>query len=75
MNCGSCVPTAPSMGMMLETTSRQLYEEPGGVHYGSPDKDPAVRLAVIDDAGVAGFPSPRGFSSASARRWRTGPSR
>lgn len=44
-------PTAPSMGMMLETTSRALFEEPGRVHYGSPDKDPAVRLAVIEDAG------------------------
>lgn len=46
-------PTAPSMGMMLETTSRALFEQPGQVHYGSPDKDPAVRLAVIEDAGRA----------------------
>ncbi len=38
-------PTAPSMGMMLETTSRRLFEEPGQVHYGSPDKDPDLRLA------------------------------
>lgn len=44
-------PTAPSMGMMLETTSRRLFEEPGQVHYGSPDKDPALRLEVIDAAG------------------------
>lgn len=44
-------PTAPSMGMMLETTSRRLFEEPGQVHYGSPDKDPQLRLAVIEDAG------------------------
>jgi FO synthase len=49
-------PTAPSMGMMLETTSRRLFEEPGQVHYGSPDKDPAVRLAVIEDAGRARIP-------------------
>jgi FO synthase len=49
-------PTAPSMGMMLETTSRRLFEEPGQVHYGSPDKDPAVRLAVIEDAGRARVP-------------------
>jgi 7,8-didemethyl-8-hydroxy-5-deazariboflavin synthase CofG subunit len=54
-------PTAPSMGMMLETTSRQLYEEPGGVHYGSPDKDPARRLAVIEDAGVARIPFTTGI--------------
>ena len=49
------------MGMMLETTSRQLYEEPGGVHYGSPDKDPARRLAVIEDAGVARIPFTTGI--------------
>lgn len=49
-------PTAPSMGMMLETTSRRLYEEPGQVHFGSPDKDPALRLQVIDDAGRARVP-------------------
>jgi FO synthase len=44
-------PVAPSMGMMLETTSRELFEKPGGPHFGSPDKDPAVRLRVIEDAG------------------------
>jgi FO synthase len=49
-------PVAPSMGMMLETTSRRLFEEPGQVHYGSPDKDPAVRLQVIEDAGAARVP-------------------
>ncbi|TQJ30189.1 7,8-didemethyl-8-hydroxy-5-deazariboflavin synthase CofG [Microbacterium sp. SLBN-146] len=53
--------TAPSMGMMLETTSRRLYEEPGQVHYGSPDKDPDVRLAVIDDAGRARVPFTTGI--------------
>ena len=44
-------PVAPSMGMMLETTSKELFEKPGGPHFGSPDKDPAVRLRVIEDAG------------------------
>src|SRR3954451_4570255 len=29
-------PVAPSMGMMLETTSRRLFEEPGRAHFGSP---------------------------------------
>ena len=37
-------PVAPSMGMMLETTSRRLYETKGAPHFGSPDKDPRVRL-------------------------------
>ncbi|PNW09275.1 7,8-didemethyl-8-hydroxy-5-deazariboflavin synthase subunit CofG [Microbacterium testaceum] len=54
-------PVSPSMGMMLETTSRRLYEEPGQVHFGSPDKDPALRLKVIDDAGVAGIPFTTGI--------------
>jgi FO synthase len=38
-------PVAPSMGMMLETTG----DVPA--HKGSPDKVPAVRLRVIEDAG------------------------
>ena len=54
-------PTAPSMGMMLETTSRRLFEEQGQVHYGSPDKDPAVRLAVIDHAGRERIPFTTGI--------------
>ena len=44
-------PVAPSMGMMLETTSTRLFTEKGQAHYGSPDKDPAVRLRVLEDAG------------------------
>jgi FO synthase len=54
-------PVSPSMGMMLETTSRRLFEEPGQVHFGSPDKDPALRLKVIDDAGAAGIPFTTGI--------------
>jgi FO synthase len=44
-------PVAPSMGMMLETTARRLFTERGAPHYGSPDKDPAIRLRVLEDAG------------------------
>ena len=54
-------PVAPSMGMMLETTSRRLYETPGGAHYGSPDKDPAVRLRVLADAGRSNVPFTTGI--------------
>lgn len=43
-------PVAASMGLMLETASPRLCE-PGQVHHGSPDKDPAVRLGVLRDAG------------------------
>ncbi|MEH0933868.1 bifunctional FO biosynthesis protein CofGH [Micromonospora psammae] len=49
-------PVAPSMGMMLETTATRLWSEPGGPHFGSPDKEPAVRLRVLDDAGRVGVP-------------------
>ncbi|MEV4804836.1 bifunctional FO biosynthesis protein CofGH [Nonomuraea sp. NPDC049421] len=54
-------PVAPSMGMMLETTSRRLYEEKGQPHYGSPDKDPAVRLRVLEDAGRSNVPFTTGI--------------
>ena len=54
-------PTAPSMGMMLETTSREIFERPGGAHFGSPDKDPAVRLAVLEDAGRVRVPFTTGL--------------
>ena len=53
--------TAPSMGMMLETTSRAIFEEPGGAHFGSPDKDPQVRLAVLENAGRAKVPFTTGL--------------
>lgn len=54
-------PVAPSMGMMLETTSRRLFETRGLVHYGSPDKDPAVRLRVLVDAGRLSIPFTTGL--------------
>jgi FO synthase len=54
-------PVAPSMGMMLETTSQRLFAEPGGPHYGSPDKEPAVRLRVLADAGRVGVPFTTGI--------------
>ncbi|HEV7188448.1 MAG TPA: 7,8-didemethyl-8-hydroxy-5-deazariboflavin synthase CofG, partial [Blastococcus sp.] len=44
-------PVSASMGMMLETTATRLWSEPGGPHFGSPDKEPAVRLRVLEDAG------------------------
>ncbi|HKD98854.1 MAG TPA: bifunctional FO biosynthesis protein CofGH [Micromonosporaceae bacterium] len=54
-------PVAPSMGMMLETTATRLWSEPGGPHYGSPDKEPALRLRVIEDAGRVGVPFTTGI--------------
>src|SRR5882672_1818091 len=46
-------PVAPSMGMMLETTASRLFTDKGGPHFGSPDKDPAVRLRVLEEIGRA----------------------
>jgi FO synthase len=52
---------APSMGMMLETTSRRLFETKGEAHHGSPDKDPEVRLRVLEDAGRLAIPFTTGL--------------
>jgi FO synthase len=54
-------PVAPSMGMMLETTAIRLFAEKGGPHFGSPDKDPAVRLRVLEDAGRCNVPFTTGI--------------
>jgi FO synthase len=54
-------PVAPSMGMMLETTSVRLWSEKGNPHYGSPDKEPAVRLRVLEDAGRSRIPFTTGL--------------
>ena len=54
-------PVALSMGMMLETTASGLWSERGGCHYGSPDKDPAVRLRVLADAGRHAIPFTTGI--------------
>jgi FO synthase len=54
-------PVAPSMGMMLETTAERLYTQQGGPHFGSPDKDPKVRLRVLEDAGRSTVPFTTGI--------------
>lgn len=54
-------PVAPSMGMMLETTSRRLFKTRGLAHYGSPDKDPVVRLRTLTDAGRLSIPFTTGL--------------
>jgi FO synthase len=51
---------APSMGLMLETTSERLAGR-GGPHFGSPDKLPAVRLRTIEDAGRLAIPFTTGI--------------
>ncbi|QIS15400.1 bifunctional FO biosynthesis protein CofGH [Nocardia arthritidis] len=54
-------PVSQSMGMMLETTATRLFTEKGNCHYGSPDKDPAVRLRAITDAGRLSVPYTTGI--------------
>jgi FO synthase len=54
-------PVAPSMGMMLETTASRLFTDKGAPHFGSPDKDPAVRLRVLEDAGRSNVPFTTGI--------------
>lgn len=54
-------PVAPSMGMMLETTATRLFTDKGECHYGSPDKDPAVRLRTLTDAGRLNVPFTTGI--------------
>ncbi len=53
-------PHAVSMGLMLESTSERLCER-GGPHFGSPDKQPARRLAVIEAAGRLSIPFTTGL--------------
>lgn len=68
INCGcldeeeltSLRKVSASMGIMLENVSARLCE-PGGPHYGSPDKHPAKRLATIELAGENKVPLTTGI--------------
>ncbi|HSZ62545.1 MAG TPA: 7,8-didemethyl-8-hydroxy-5-deazariboflavin synthase CofG [Terriglobales bacterium] len=51
---------APSMGLMLETTSTRLLAK-GAAHDNAPDKDPAKRLRVIEVAGRRQIPFTTGI--------------
>jgi len=51
---------APSLGLMLETTSTRLLAK-GAAHDNAPDKDPAKRLRVIEDAGTQQIPFTTGI--------------
>ena len=49
-----------SMGMMLETVSKQLMK-PGMAHHACPDKSPVLRLRTIEAAGRLGVPFTTGI--------------
>ena len=53
-------PVGASMGLMLEEKSGRLTER-GGAHFGSPDKEPATRLAMIRAAGELKIPFTTGL--------------
>lgn len=53
-------PVSASMGIMLESASSRLCEK-GMPHYGSPDKDPKVRLETLELAGQANVPFTTGI--------------
>ena len=53
-------PLNASMGLMLESISPRLRQR-GGVHQWAPDKDPAVRIRMIDEAGELRIPFTTGI--------------
>lgn len=53
-------PVAASMGMMLESTSRELTRK-GGPHHACPDKTPVQRLRTLERAGVHKVPFTTGL--------------
>ncbi len=53
-------PWNASMGLMLESTSQRLRQK-GMAHYVAPDKDPAVRLRMHDEAGQLKIPFTSGI--------------
>ena len=53
-------PWNASMGLMLETTSERLRAR-GGAHYYAPDKEPARRIRMHEEAGELGIPFTTGL--------------
>ena len=51
---------SPSQGMMIEVLADRLHE-PGGAHFGAPDKTAARRSATLDAAGRARVPFTTGL--------------
>jgi len=49
-----------SMGLMLESVSERLLQ-PGGPHFGCPDKHPQARLRMMEDAGRLRIPFTTGL--------------
>ncbi len=58
--CAMLREVSPSMGIMLESASERLCAK-GMPHHGSPDKQPAVRLETLRQAGLAHIPFTTGI--------------
>jgi FO synthase len=59
---------APSMGLMLESTSQRLLEK-GMPHHGSPDKVPAARIRTLEEAGRLKVPMTTGMLIGIGETW------
>ncbi|MSO85332.1 MAG: 7,8-didemethyl-8-hydroxy-5-deazariboflavin synthase subunit CofH [Rhodospirillales bacterium] len=59
-DCRKLRPVSVSMGAMMENLSARLCAK-GGPHHGSPDKQPAARLATLEAAGSARVPFTTGL--------------
>jgi FO synthase len=57
-----------SMGLMIESTSQRLMQK-GFPHYGSPDKEPAVRLETLEEAGRQRVPFTTGLLIGIGETW------
>lgn len=62
-------PVAASMGMMLESVSRNLTRK-GMPHYGCPDKVPLQRLRTLDRAGQKKVPFTTGLLIGIGETWQ-----
>ena len=60
---------APSMGLMIESTSDRLLQR-GMAHHGSPDKVPALRLATLELAGRQKVPFTTGLLIGIGETWK-----
>ncbi|MCA1841435.1 MAG: 5-amino-6-(D-ribitylamino)uracil--L-tyrosine 4-hydroxyphenyl transferase CofH, partial [Actinobacteria bacterium] len=77
INAGVMTPTemaslrevSASMGLMLESTSLSLMQ-PGEAHHGSPDKDPSVRIAMMQEAGRQKIPFTTGLLVGIGETWQ-----
>ncbi|HEU5002280.1 MAG TPA: 5-amino-6-(D-ribitylamino)uracil--L-tyrosine 4-hydroxyphenyl transferase CofH [Actinomycetota bacterium] len=65
---GALRDVAPSMGIMLETVSDRLCQ-PGQPHHGSPDKLPAARLGMLEEAGRQRVPFTTGLLIGIGETW------